>query len=72
MLIGELKEFTDYSRNSIRVIKLKLPTKYVEVDKENNIYLSLYNLLWILNKGSDFSDILGVVYPLRVHQAPML
>lgn len=41
-LIGELKEFTDYNRDSIRLVILKIPTKYVEIDKENNIYDSRY------------------------------
>lgn len=35
---AELKEFTDYSREKIRKINIKLPEKYYEIDKENDIY----------------------------------
>lgn len=37
-LIGELKEYVDYSKDKVRHIVLKLPTKYEELDKKNNIY----------------------------------
>ena len=41
-LIGELKEYPNYNKDSIRLVTLKIPTKYVEIDKENNIYESRY------------------------------
>ena len=41
-LIGELKEYPNYNKDSIRFVTLKIPTKYVEIDKENNIYESRY------------------------------
>lgn len=41
-LIGELKEFYNYNKDTIRFVTLKLPTKYVELDKKNNIYKSRY------------------------------
>lgn len=41
-LIGELKEYPNYNKDSIRSVTLKIPTKYVEIDKENNIYESRY------------------------------
>lgn len=44
-LIGELKEYLDYNNDSSRFITLKLPTKYEEIDKHNNIYESRYYVL---------------------------
>lgn len=41
-LIGELKEYPNYNKDLIRLVTLKIPTKYVEIDKENNIYESRY------------------------------
>lgn len=41
-LIGELKEYPNYNKDLIRTVTLKIPTKYVEIDKENNIYESRY------------------------------
>lgn len=41
-LIRELKEYPNYNKDSIRSVTLKIPTKYVEIDKENNIYESRY------------------------------
>lgn len=41
-LIGELKEYPNYNKDSIRLVTLKIPTKYIEIDKENNIYESRY------------------------------
>lgn len=49
-LIGELKEFTDYNKDKIRLVKLKVPTKYEEIDKENNIYDSRF---YSLNYDAD-------------------
>ncbi|MBQ4583730.1 MAG: hypothetical protein IJA94_02450 [Bacilli bacterium] len=35
---GEIKEYTDYSKEKIRKIQIKLPEKYNEIDKGNNIF----------------------------------
>ena len=40
--ICELKEFVGYSGAEIQTITLKIPQKYKELDKENNIYTSRY------------------------------
>lgn len=48
-LIGELKEYPNYNKDSVRLVTLKIPTKYVEIDKENNIYESRYY-------GSDYDS----------------
>lgn len=37
-LIGELKRYTDYNKDKVELVKLKLPTKYTEIDKETNLF----------------------------------
>lgn len=37
-LIGKLKKFLDYTNEKTEEISLKIPTNYVEVDKDNNLY----------------------------------
>ena len=38
-LIGQLKEYSDYSKDKVRTVTLKLPEKYKEIDKKfNNMY----------------------------------
>ena len=38
-LIGRLQRFTDYNKDKIDLITIKVPDKYEEVDKNDNIYL---------------------------------
>lgn len=38
-LIGRLQRFKDYNKDKIELITLKVPDKYEEVDKNDNIYL---------------------------------
>lgn len=44
-LIGELKEYTDYKRQKIKTVTLRVPKKYQEIDNENNIYEKRYYAL---------------------------
>lgn len=37
-LIGQLKQYTDYSHEQTQEITLKLPESYQEIDKETNLY----------------------------------
>lgn len=37
-LIGQLKQYTDYSHKQTQEITLKLPESYQEIDKETNLY----------------------------------
>ena len=48
-LISEFKEYTDYNRDSLQSIVLKIPDKYTEIDKKNNIYINKHY-------GIDFND----------------
>ena len=41
-LIAELKQFTDYEKTNVKVVTLKVPEKYEELDKENNMYKDRY------------------------------
>ena len=38
-LIGTLQRYTDYNKKDIDYIKLKIPDKYEEIDKNTNLYL---------------------------------
>jgi len=38
-LIGRLQRFADYNKDKIELITIKVPDKYEEVDKNDNIYL---------------------------------
>lgn len=41
-LIGTLKRFTDYNKDKIDEITLKVPEKYEEIEKDTNIYENRY------------------------------
>lgn len=41
-LVGELKRFNDYKKEKIDNITIKLPDKYEEYDKDNNLYEERY------------------------------
>jgi mRNA-degrading endonuclease RelE of RelBE toxin-antitoxin system len=48
-LIGELKEYTTYSRDKVRTVTLKIPINFNEIDKGSNIYTSR-------NYGMDYNS----------------
>ena len=41
-LIAELKDFENYEKTNVKVVTLKVPEKYEELDKENNMYKDRY------------------------------
>lgn len=58
-LIGILQRFTDYNYDKIDYIKLKIPDKYEEIDKNRNINLERY---YSLNYNEDM-----LIYDYDVH-----
>lgn len=58
-LIGKLQRFTDYNKNKIDLITLKVPDKYEEIDKKRNIYLER---CYSLNYNEDMK-----IYDYDVH-----
>lgn len=44
-LIGRLRRFTDYTKEKVEEITLKLPDNYIELDKDNNMYEERYYAL---------------------------
>ena len=54
-IISELKDFTNYEKNRVRIIKLRLPIKYSEIDKGSNIYSDRYYVN-NYNKETDLYD----------------
>jgi len=62
-LIGNLKQYTDYKKDSVREITLKLPTKYIEIDRGYNIYSTrIYGLDY---NSNDFIYKYDVKYDLN-------
>ena len=58
-LLVELKRFTNHNYNEYEILKIKLPEKYREIDKMNNIYSNRY---FGLNYDSE-----NKVYQYNVH-----
>lgn len=44
-LLSTLKRYSDYSKDNVEEITLRVPDKYIEIDKENNIYEHRYYTL---------------------------
>ena len=41
-IIGKLKKYTDYTKQKIEEITLKIPENYQEIDRENNLFAERY------------------------------
>ncbi len=59
LLIGTLQRFSDYKRDKIDYITLKVPDKYEEIDENRNIYLER---TYALNYNEDM-----LIYDYKVH-----
>ena len=58
-LVGELEKFADYSKTKTKVVTIKVPDKYQEIDKGNNRYVNK-------NYSYNYNDKL-MVYDYTVH-----